>query len=175
VVGSGGTVSIPSRFAFLRHSLAGLVILFATFFGAILLMPTTETGLPEGGQIRLVINHGGEVAVASDELSAEILEKLPENVDPAQVMGGARLPVRLRVAIDGKQVIEESYEARGLRQEGSIYGAESQWVVPGEHAVQVWLMDDEVEWRLVFDDTVTVAEDSVVRLLYNAEHDVFEE
>ena len=90
-------------------------------------------------------------------------------------MGGVRLPVRLRVAIDGEQVIEESYEGRGLRHEGSIYGVESQWVAPGEHAVQVWLMDDDVEWRLVFDDTVTVAEDGVVRLLYNAEHDVFEE
>ena len=66
------------------------------------------------------------------------------------------------------------YEARGLRQEGSIYGVESQWVASGEHAVQIWLMDDEVEWRLVFDDTVTVDEDGVVRLLYNDEHDVFE-
>ncbi len=174
VVGGKTAVSPPSRFAFLRHSMAGLLILFITFLGTILLMPTTETGVPEGGQIRLVINHGGEVAAASGELSAEILEKLPENVDPAQVLGGARLPVRLRVAIDGEQVLEESYEARGLRQEGSIYGVESQWVTPGEHAVQVWLMDDEVEWRLVFDDTVTVVEDGVVRLLYNAEHDVFE-
>lgn len=175
VVGSGAAVLPPSRFAFLRHSLAGLAILFITFLGAILLMPTTETNQPEGGQIRLVINHGGEVAAASGELSAEILEKLPENVDPAQVLGGERLPVRIRVAIDDEQVIEESYEARGLRQEGSIYGVESQWVAPGEHAVQVWLMDDEAEWRLVFDDRVEVAEDGVVRLLYNAEHDVFEE
>lgn len=174
VVGSGAAVSPPARFAFLRYSLTGFVILFFTFLGAILLMPTTETNQPDGSQIRLVINHGGEVAAASGELSAEILEKLPENVDPAQVLGGARLPVRLRVAVDGEQVIEESYEARGLRQEGSIYGVESQWVAPGEHAVQVWLMDDEVEWRLVFDDTVTVAEDSVVRLLYNAERDLFE-
>ncbi len=174
VVGSGAAVSSPSRFAFIRHSLAGLLILLITFLGAILLTPITDTNLPDGGQIRLVINHGGKVAVASGELSAEILEKLPENVDAAQVLGGARLPVRLRVAIDGEQVLEDSYEARGLRQEGSIYGVESQWVASGEHAVQIWLMDDEVEWRLVFDDTVTVDEDGVVRLLYNDEHDVFE-
>ncbi|MBK8899613.1 MAG: 4Fe-4S binding protein [Anaerolineaceae bacterium] len=175
VVGGKTAVPQPSRFTFLRHSVVGLVILFVTFLGAILLMPLTNTSLPDGGQIRLVINHGGAVAAASSELSAEVLAKLPENVDPAQVLGGTRLPVRLRVAIDGEVVIEESYEARGLRQEGSIYGIESRWITPGDHAVQIWLMDDEVEWRLVFDDTVTVAEDGVVRLLYNAEHDIFEQ
>ena len=175
VVGAKSAFSPSSRFAFLRHSLVGLAILFVTFLGAILLTPSTATSLPGSGQIRLVINHGGEVVAATNDLSAEILEKLPENVDPAQVLGGERLPVRLRLAVDGETVIENSYEARGLRQEGSIFGLESWWVTPGEHAVAIWLMDDEVAWRMVYEGTIMVPENGVVRLLYNAERDTFEQ
>ncbi|WP_420628058.1 cytochrome b N-terminal domain-containing protein [Candidatus Leptofilum sp.] len=175
MVGGGTAVSTLSRFAFLRHSLVGLVILFVTFLGAIWLTPLTATSAPASGQIRVVINHGGEVVIDAGDLSTDILEKLPENVDPAQVLGGERLPVRLRVAVDGKIIIEESYEARGLRGEGAIYGLESWWGEPGEHDVTIWLMDDETEWRTVFADTVTVPEDGVVGLLYNPERDAFEE
>ena len=174
VVGGKTAVSTPSPLEFLRHALVGLAILFVTFLGAIWLTPLTGTNLPADGQIRFVINHGGEVVANADELPADILEKLPENVDPAQVLGGERLPVRMRVAVDGNIVIEESYEARGLRGEGAIYGLESWWGLPGMHNVTIWLMDDETEWRTVFDDTVTVAEDAVVRLLYNPERDAFE-
>ncbi|GJM41317.1 MAG: hypothetical protein DHS20C20_15990 [Ardenticatenaceae bacterium] len=175
VVGGETAVSSPSRFAFLRHSFVGLIILFVTFLGSIWLTPMTATSYPDAGQIRVVINHGGQVIADVSDLSADILEKLPENVDPAQVLGGERLPVHLRVSVDGEIVIEESYEARGLRREGAIYGLESWWGEPGEHAVSIWLKDDETEWRTVFDDTVTVPKDGVVRLLYNPERDFFEE
>jgi hypothetical protein len=175
VIGQKTAVSPPSPFAFLRHSLVGLAILLVTFFGAILLTANTATTLPNSGQIRLVINHGGALLASSDELSAELLEKLPDNVNAAQLLGGERLPVRLRLDVDGETVLENTYEARGLRQEGSIYGLESWWVNPGEHVVTVWLMDDEIEWRVVFEGNVVVPESGVVRLLYNDEQDVFEQ
>lgn len=175
VVGGKTAVSSPHRFAFLRHSLVGLAILLVTFLGAILLTPTVNTNLPSSGQIRLVINHGGAVITTANGLSDDILQKLPENVNAAQLLGGERLPVRLRLAVDGEIVIENSYEGRGLRQEGSIYGLETWWVAPGEHAITVWLMDDETEWRLVYEGSVIVPESGVVRLLYNAERDIFEQ
>ncbi|MCA9942933.1 MAG: 4Fe-4S binding protein [Anaerolineales bacterium] len=174
VVGPQTAVTPPTQFSFLRHSLAGLVILFITFLGAIALTLNTSNQLPATGQIRLVINHGGAVVASSSDLSADVLAGLPENVDPVQLLGGERLPVRLRLAVDGEVVLENSYEARGLRHEGSIYGLESWWVAPGEHAVSVWLMDDETEWRLVFEGTVDVPESGVVRLLYNEEQDRFQ-
>ncbi|WP_420644370.1 4Fe-4S dicluster domain-containing protein [Candidatus Leptofilum sp.] len=174
VIGSRTAVAMSSRWAHLRHGLAGLLLLFFTFLGAIWLTPLTSTGVQDSGQIRLVINHGGQVIANSGELSADILDKLPENVDPAQVLGGERFPVRLRLLVDGAAVIETSYEARGLRREGSIYGIESWPVAPGAHDVTVWLMDDEIEWRLVFEESVTVTENGVVGLVYNAERDVFE-
>ena len=175
VIGSKTAVSSPSPFAILRHSLPGLAILIVTLLGSILLTTNTAPTLPNFGQIRLVINHGGALSASSDELSAELLEKLPDNVDAAQLLGGERLPVRLRLEVDGETVLENSYQARGLRQEGSIYGLESWWVNPGEHAVTVWLMDDETEWRMVYEDSVLVPESGVVRLLYNDEQDIFEQ
>jgi ferredoxin len=175
VVGPKTAVSPPSPLAFLRHSLVGFAILLVTFLASILLTANTATTLPNSGQIRLVINHGGALVASSSDLSADLLETLPDNVEAAQLLGGERLPVRLRLDVDGQTVIENTYQARGLRQEGSIYGLESWWVPSGEHALTVWLMDDETEWRVVYEDTVTVPESGVIRLLYNDEQDIFEQ
>ncbi|MCP4417960.1 MAG: 4Fe-4S dicluster domain-containing protein [Chloroflexi bacterium] len=174
VVGGKTAVSPPSRFAFLRHSLVGFLILFATFLAVILIAPPTATNLPDSGQIRLVINHSGAVVATSNDIPDDILQKLPENVDPAQLLGGERFPVWLRLEVDGETVIEQEYEARGLRQEGAIYGIETWWVSPGQHEVTVWIMDDGAEWRVVYEGSVMVPEDGVARLLYNRERDAFE-
>lgn len=157
----------PSPLTKARHLVAGLVILLLAFGLSWVVQQPGTAVQPTDGQIRLVINHGGQIIAASDDLSAEILEKLPENVDPAQVLGGERFPVRLRLAVDGETVLAETYQPRGLRREGSIYGMETWWTDPGEHQVTVWLMDDGAAWRVVFDEPVIVPENGVARLLFD--------
>jgi ferredoxin len=166
-------VDKPSLWAQARHLVAGGLILLLVFVASVFLELPANTTLPEPGQIRLVINHIGQIMAASGNLSEEILEKLPDNVDPSQVLGGERFPVRLRLVVDGDTVLEETYEPRGLRREGTIYGLESAWLPPGDYAVQVWIMDDGSEWRLVFDDQITVSAGVVNTLLFDEGEGVF--
>ncbi len=145
----------------------GLLVLLAVFAVSLLAERGGTAVTPQQGQIRLVINHGGHLIAASDNLPPEIREKLPDNVDPAMVLGGERFPVQLRLAVDGEIVIEQSYRPSGLRREGTVYGLDTWWVTPGNHDVQIWLNDDSATWRPVFSGMITVPEDGVSTFLFD--------
>ena len=167
VVGKRREATRPSPWRQARQYGMGLIVLLVVFMFSVLVTQRATAVLPEQGQIRLVINHGGRLIAASDNLPPEIRDRLPENVDPAMVLGGERFPVRLRLAVDGELVVERVYEPTGLRGEGAIYGLESWWTSPGVHEVQIWLMDDGLEWRLVFDGQVDVPPGRVRTLLFD--------
>jgi len=128
---------------------------------------------PLESQIRFAINHGGQIKVASGGLTEDVIAKLPDNIDPIQVLGGTRSPISLRMFVDGEMVFMETYEPRGLRHEGSVYAVENWWLTAGQHQVKIELMDDETTWRIVFDDEIITAETQVVNLLFDAGQGVF--
>jgi hypothetical protein len=129
--------------------------------------PTTKPH-PDEALIRMAINHSGQLMAGAEDLPPDLAEQLPENVDPAQFLGGERFPVRLRLSVDGQVALEETYEPRGLRGEGSIYGVADYWLSSGEHHLQMWLMDDGQEWQPVFDDTV-----QALTLVYSEQLEAF--
>ncbi len=153
----------------LRSLAAGLVVL-ALAFGVSLAVerPATATSM-ERGVVRVVLVHPGKFKAASSNLPPEVQTKLPASVSPEQVLGGERFPVRLRVEIDGRPVVERVYRPGGLRREGQVYGLESWSVPPGEHQVRLWLMDDETTWRPVFSGIVEVKPGRVRTLTYDEE------
>lgn len=163
----------PTMWGQARHLAAGLLVLLVVFLAALALEQPGAAVLPEQGQIRLAMNHGGKLMAANANLDPSVLEKLPDNIDPSQVLGGERYPVHLRVEVDGRTAIEEVYRPRGLRREGAIYGMNRVWLPPGGYAVKVWLMDDETDWRLVFEGDVDVAEGQVRDLLFDEGDEVF--
>jgi hypothetical protein len=140
-----------------RALVAGFVLLLATFAMSLLVDLPASATLPEQAQMRLVINHGGKLMTASVNLSPEVLAKLPKNVDPAMVLGGERFPVQVRLTVDGQLAWERSYRPRGLRREGAIYALESWWLSPGQHQVEIALMDDGATWQLVFSGNLEVS------------------
>lgn len=157
----------PSLFSQLRYATAGVVLLLVTFLFSILLYTPVEVKRPLDSQIRIAINHGGNIKAASGNISDDVIAKLPDNVDPIQVLGGERSPVSLRMFVDGQEVFNETYDPRGLRREGSIYAVENLWTTPGNHQVKIELMDDETSWRTVFYSEIITTEAQVVNLLFD--------
>lgn len=171
VVGSTGKKAMaatqPKWWEHLRYLGVGLGILLVVFLISILFTQPTNNQLPAEGQVRIVLNHGGKLRSTAENLDPEIAAKIPENIDPAMVLGGERFPVGLRVAVDDEVLLEKIYEPRGLRHEGAVYEQEALWLAPGGYAVAIWLMDDDVVWRPVFTQTVTVVDGEVHTLIFN--------
>lgn len=163
----------PTPLVQARHLAIGFLLLLLLFGASLFLDLPAHATLPAPAQIRLAINHSGKLVAASSNLSAEVLAKLPPNVDPAQVLGGERFPVQVQVLVDGAPVLERSYRPRGLRREGSVYGLEDWWVQPGEHHLAINLMDDGATWRTVFSDTMTIAPGAAQILYFVHDQDKF--
>ncbi|MEZ4862500.1 MAG: hydrogenase iron-sulfur subunit [Caldilineaceae bacterium] len=163
----------PSLAVQARHFVVGFVLLLALFGASLFLELPARASLPAAAQIRLVLNHSGKLMAAASNLSPEVLAKLPPNVDPAQVLGGERFPVELQLLVDGQVVLERSYRPRGLRREGSVYGLESWWVQPGEHHLEIKLMDDGATWHTVFADTLAITPGAAQILYFVHDQDRF--
>lgn len=180
------TEGVPSRqtaderffalplFERLRVLGAGLLILAFTFGVALAAERPVSAESTSSGQIRLVLNHTGELKAASKTmLSPEELANLPEGVTPEQVLGGERFPVRIRLTIDGEPAFSRTYTAGGLRHEGVIYAIESLTLTPGSHRVRVEVIDDGSTWQPAFHGTVDVEAGRVKTLLFKSEQETF--
>ena len=173
--GKSKDTSSPSFGQQVRYLLPGFVILLVVFFLSTLIYRPFETStIADEAKIRLVINHSGQLVNTAANLSADVLDKLPDNVDPSQVLGGERFPVQIRLVVDGEIVLETVYEAGGLRNEGSVYAIETWDTVPGEHDIEVWLNDNEAEWWIAFDGVVDVPSGGVTGLFFNRIEQMFE-
>ncbi len=127
--------------------------------------------VPVEGQavVRVLMTHPGKIKSVKGHLSKEMAAKLPPGMSAEQVLGGERYPVRLRVEVDGKVVLDRVYSPAGLRHEGLTYAVEDLALPNGNHRVRVLLMDDGETWRTVFDGPVTLSAGHVVALVYNEE------
>jgi ferredoxin len=163
-----------SRPAQLARSLAvSLAVLAAFVIAAVAVNRPAQMALPQQAQIRVIINHHGQLIARSQNLPPNVRAKLPQGVDPALVLGGERFPVRLRVAIDGQPAIERLYQPAGLRREGSVYGLEAWWLAPGAHPLEISLMDDNATWRTAFTGTVNLAAGQSAVLIYDPDSKMF--
>ena len=70
-------------------------------------------------------------------------------------------------------MLEEHYRPRGLRREGSVYGLEHWWLEPGDHDVEIQLMDDGATWRTVFAEPLAIAPGDAQILYFVHDRDLF--
>lgn len=163
--------SSPAQLA--RSLVVSLAVLAVLISASIAVNQPAQMTLPQQAQIRVVINHHGQLIARSQNLPPDVRAKLPPGVDPALVLGGARFPVRLRVRLDGQPAIERSYQPAGLRREGSVYGLETWWLTPGAHPLEISLMDDGATWRTAFTGTVDLAAGQSAVLIYDPDRGMF--
>jgi hypothetical protein len=93
--------------------------------------------------------HPGQVSERSREISKEELERTPVHMRRARVYERERAPVRMRVLVDGRTVIDRIYPAKGLWHDGNSVAVETIAVPAGAHAVDVAIGDthDPHEWN----------------------------
>ncbi|HET7771822.1 MAG TPA: 4Fe-4S binding protein, partial [Chloroflexota bacterium] len=83
----------------------------AILVAALASVPAAPTSVPaDHGQLRVVVQHKGAVKAASGAgLSHGEQSRLPEGVSAAQILGGERHPVRLRITAGGAAPLEREY------------------------------------------------------------------
>ncbi|MCP4284686.1 MAG: hydrogenase iron-sulfur subunit, partial [Gammaproteobacteria bacterium] len=148
----------------------GLLLLTLLFALAVPLELPGGTLAAENSQLRITLEHGG-VMISTVDASKYTL---PEGVSAAEIMGGERHPVQLRLEIDGALALEKTYEPAGLRREGDIVELEVLPLSPGVHQITIQIKDDDGEWREVFTGEIEAPVAEVVDLAYDEEADTFE-
>ena len=103
---------------------------------------------PAGSELIVTFKHPGQVSERSREVSKEELERTPVHMRRTRIYERARAPVRMRVVLDGRTVVERTYQAKGLWHDGNSVAVELIPVAPGAHTVDVAIGDthDSHEW-----------------------------
>ncbi len=125
----------------------------------------------EGSQLVVSLKHPGAVSENCRTASAEELASQPVHMRRTRVCDRERVPVRLRVSLDGKPAVLKHITPSGIWQDGNSVAVERIAVQPGEHRVSVgigetadpdeWSFNDEVDLLFTSDTRRVVVFDRV--------------
>lgn len=121
---------------------AGALILAAALGGVTLLVSQLPYRTAHDSRPSLVVsfNHGGQ-RITQKSLSKEDAAKRLPHMRNQVNLTRERVPVRLRVTVDGVVIHERSYAAKGLSSDGPSLALERFPMLPGRHQVVVELAD----------------------------------
>ncbi len=156
----------------LAAALAGVLLLTGIFALALPLDVKAGVAHADQGGIRIAYDSKGKISTETSVTAPGIV--LPEGADPAQIFGGTRYPVTLRLLVDGEILHEKTYQPAGLRGEGRITFVELISITPGAHQIEILLQDDDGGFRTVFSGEATIEAAQVVLFDYHDEGDAFE-
>jgi hypothetical protein len=133
---------------------------------------------PGAATIRVAFKHVATFEQAGAALSKEELERLPRHMRPqdsGRAGTGRRVETALRLAVDGRTVLDRRYTPGGLRRDGPTFGDETVAVAPGARAVTVELTDGVAagaagagrSWRL--EETIDVRPGQAVLIEFTEE------
>jgi len=167
-------VSKPKPLNFLRAGLIlGIVLAIQVFFADIPYQPYAA----HESLLELGVRNNGEMRQANKQLTSVELAQLSHDeqvkyLNEQQAAG--RYPTRLRLEIDGKVVLEDTYAPLGLRSEGSSYVYGKFFVEPGEHTVKLSMDDSGGELKTVVDKKVKFESRQIHAIVFDRLHDIFE-
>ncbi|MBZ0136807.1 MAG: cytochrome b N-terminal domain-containing protein [Planctomycetes bacterium] len=133
-----------------RMAVASLLVLLLG--GATVLFSRFVYVAPERAPATLIVSfkHAGQEKSSQDDVDTELghLKGMKERAE--------LLPVRLKVAVDGVVVHEQSYDPRGIRNNSASVGTVELPLRDGRHRVQVWIGDgvDDDAWAFALDEEV---------------------
>lgn len=130
----------------------------AAISGVIYLGAESPRPLPPAPRSELVVSfkHPGVAGENCRKVSEEEKAAMPVHMRRDEICERGRAQVRLKVAVDGAQVLEKSYAPRGLSSDGNSMGIETLPLAPGKHRVEVWLADTSDTTRWEYNDARTV-------------------
>ncbi len=138
----------------------------ATWLGSTLPYRTPHSPEPE---LVISFNHHGNI-VAPRKLTKEELDARQPQMRAQFNVARERVPVRLRVQVDGQTVHEQSYQAKGISKDGSSIAVVRLPVTSGSHVVQVELNDcgKPDDWSQHWTETVEFKENHLRVVLFDS-------
>jgi len=137
-------------------------IVLATGLGAVTFaLSALPYRTPHSSQPELVVsfNHSGAILEARKLTREELASRLPHMRAQVNVTR-KRVPVRLRVRVDGQTLLDQSYQPKGLAHDGPSMALARLPMSPGPHEVRVELADtaEPDKWTKQWHDTVEFRE-----------------
>ncbi len=134
-------MSLSLRQIFMYLGQAVIYTGFALFLGTFANSPE-YLRVPEGqALIKLSFAHGAKAKGECRKLTREELQELAANMRRAEVCPRERLPVTVRLVIDGDVKVERELPPSGLHGDGPSKIYERIVVPPGDHTIELALRD----------------------------------
>lgn len=97
---------------------------------------------PDEALLRLSFKHPGKVKTECRRRSAEELARLQPQFRTELECPRERSPVRVRVVVDGRTLVDEAYAPAGLSRDGASSAYRRLSIAAGSHALRVQFNDD---------------------------------
>lgn len=119
-----------------------LYALFALVIGYFTTSPPYRHLQPDEAVLRLSFTHPGKPVTDCRRRSADELAKMPPQLRQPLDCPRERSPVRVRVEMDGRELVDASFPASGLAHDGAATGYRRIPIAAGEHRFRVQFNDD---------------------------------
>lgn len=156
---------IPS----LVSGLVGTILLLGMFALALPLdIPAGMNAADQSG-LRIAVDARGKIFAANIPPGVT----LPEGADAEKIFGGTHFPISVRVLLNGEVILDETYQPSGLSGNGRISALEFLQIAPGAHQVEIFIKDDDGDFRSVYAGEVNFEKGRTLILAYDEGADVF--
>lgn len=156
---------IPS----LVSGLFGTILLLGMFALALPLDIPSSIQAAEGSALRVAVDARGKISAANIPEGVT----LPEGADAEKIFGGTHFPISVRVLLDGDVMLDETYKPSGLSGNGRISELAFLEVAPGTYQVEVFIKDDDGDFRSAYAGEVDFEKGKILILAYDENADVF--
>ena len=127
-----------------RYSVQAVLYgLFALVVGYFSSSPHYRLLEDDQGLLRLSLQHSGKLLVECRQRSAQELAKMPPNMRTSADCPRERSPVAVRVELDGKPIINDSFAPAGLSRDGASAAYRRLPIPAGQHQLHVRINDDK--------------------------------
>lgn len=116
--------------------------LFALVIGYFTTSPRYRHLAPDEALLRLSFNHPGKPVGDCRRRTEEELAKMPPQLRQPLDCPRERSPVRVRVEMDGNEIVDATFPASGLSRDGAATGYRRIPIIAGEHRFKVQVNDD---------------------------------
>ena len=136
--------------------------MLAAFIGYFSNSPTYTHLAPTDATVKISLVHAGQLVGACRDRTAEELQNLPPNMRAPQICPRERSPLQLEVIVNGKPVVNEMLQPKGVNRDGRAAFYRRITVPSGAVSVAVRMKDsastDDYDYQAEYSTTLAAAD-----------------